>query len=846
VKAPSSFVGRADDLAALETSLETRRWTTVVGPPGVGKTRLVDELIARVRAREAAPPGGIWSIDLGSARTPLEAGATIASVLGVADGTTLLARTAATLAGQGPAWVVLHDADGVASEVPAIVTALLAGAPDLHVVVTSRVRSASEGEVAFDVQPLDATDAIQLFVERATAVRRDFALASCEADVRRLVDALDRLPLAIELAAARTRVMTPAQLVERPGLVFGDAGRDRLRAALDAAWEGLTAEQQATLVQLAVFRGGFDLDAATAVVELAPGDTERVVEALAALRDASLVITRQTEDGLRFELLAIVREYLRARPASAGLEARHARCLLERGRGLVQRLDGSDARVARRQLASEQANLRAVGPVAEAKLEAAILVATLQIRSGSYRELTDVLASSLAGVEPGRRPELVAEAWWLRGEALRQAGELDEAERSYTRAAEIAAAANHVDHQARAGYGLAAIAFSRGELTRAVERYRRDVVERAGISDPVTVTRGLCDLGVIQTALGQPAEARAAFDRALREARVTRCVTGEGKALIGLGQLEQQAGRLDEARSWFVRALEIHELVGDDRSTALAHLQLGLNHHLRGELEPAAQRYRTARAISAQIGHRLLEAIVVCALGSCVHAQGALDEARRHFEHASAAFEHVGHASYRAVAVARLAALRADQGELEEARGALELASALIPAGIDREVAEGIAMCRAHVELAAGGDPAVARGLVEAARTSPVDVRVQARVLAHRLDGWTPTSRTLAIGTRARWFSIDQHERVSLERRGPPSRILAALVDHRRAAPNEVITPDELFARGWPGQRISTESAAQRVYTAIWTLRTLGLRDVIVRVADGYFLDPAIAVVDQA
>lgn len=844
MKAPSTFVGRADDLAALETALETSRWTTVVGPPGVGKTRLVDELIARVRAREATPPGGIWSIDLGSARSGLEASATIATVLGVAEGTTVLARTAATLAGQGPAWVVLHDADGVASEVPAIVTALLAGAPDLHVVVTSRVRSASEGEVAFDVQPLDATDAIQLFVERATAVRRDVALASCGDDVRRLVEALDRLPLAIELAAARTRVMTPAQLVERPGLAFGDAGRDRLRGALDAAWEGLTAEQQATLVQLAVFRGGFDLDAATAVVEL--GDAERVIEALSALRDASLVLTRQTEDGLRFEMLAIVREYLRARPGIAGVEARHARCLLERGRALVLRLDGADARVARRRLTSEQANLRAVGPLAEDKLEAAILVATLQIRSGSYRELTDVLASSLAGVEQGRRPELVAEAWWLRGEALRQAGELDEAERSYTRAAEIAAGVEHVDHQARAGYGIAAIAFSRGELARAVELYRMRVVERAGISDPVTLTRGLCDLGVIQTALGQPAEARAAFDRALREARVTRCVTGEGKALIGLGQLEQQAGRLDDARSWFVRALEIHELVGDDRSTALAHLQLGLNHHLRGELEPAAQRYRTARAISAQIGHRLLEAIVACALGSCVHAQGALDEARRHFEHASAVFEQVGHAIYRAVAVARLAALLADQGELEEARGALGLASALIPIGVDREVAEGIAMCRAHVELAEGGDVAAARGLVEAARESPVDVRVQARVLAHRLDGWTPTSRTLAIGARARSFSIDQHERVSLERRGPPSRILAALVDHRRAAPGEVITPDELFARGWPGQRISTESAAQRVYTAIWTLRSLGLRDVIVRVADGYFLDPAIGVVDQA
>lgn len=869
MKAPSSFVGRDADLAALEAALETARWTAVVGPPGVGKTRLVDELIARVQAREAAPPGGIWTVDLSSARTELEASATIATVLGVAaEGATLAARSAAALAGRGPVWVVLHEADALATrELPAIVTALLAGAPDLHVIVTSRVRSAADGETAFDVPPLAPADAVRLFAERAAQVRRDFALAGSEDAVGQLVEALDRLPLAIELAAARARVMTPAQLVERPGLVFGGAGRDRLRAALDAAWDGLTDVQRAALVQLAVFRGGFELDAATAVVEL--GSADEVVDVLAALRDASLVVAQPSGDGLRFEVLAIVREYVRGYvgedagepPGGDGVEARHARYMLALARRLVGQLDGPDARAARRRLALESANLRAVGSAADRsagrpagsgagrgatsldKLEAAILVATLQIRSGSYRELSDVLAAALAGVDEAARPALVAEAWWLRGEALRQAGDLDEAARYYARALDIATRAGELDSRARAGYGLAAIEFSRGRLAGAVELYRTRVIDLPGTPDPVILTRALCDLGVIETALEHPDAARAAFDRALREARATRCVTGEARALIGLGQLEQQAGRLDEARAWLARALEIEEQVGDGRSIALAHLQLGLNHHLRNELEAAAQRYRTAREITEQIGHRLLEAIVVCALGSCVHAQGAIAEARRHFEHASATFERVGHAVYRAVAVARLAAAIADQQELATARRLLATAGELLgDHAADREVVEGIAVCRAHVELADGGDPAAARGVVVGAREAPVDVRVQALVLEHRLDGWTPTERRLVIGPRGRWFSFDRHERVGLERRGPPSRLLAAMVEHRLAKPGEIMTPVELFEHGWPGQRISTESAAQRVYTALWTLRSLGLRDAIVRVADGYFLDPAIAV----
>ena len=852
----TSFVGRVADLAALEATLEASRWVAIVGPPGVGKTRLTNEMIRAMIDRDSAPPGGVWCVDLSGAKTASDATATIATVLGVAadDRGTLAERIAVVLCGRGPMLVVLHEADAFGAELPALITSLLAGAANLHVAVTSRSRTAAIGETCFDVRPLAIDDAVRLFAERASAAQRGWPSSSCAEDVARLVDALDRLPLAIELAAARVRVMTAAQLIDRPGLLFGEAGRDRLRVAFDAAWEGLTDCQRAALVQLTVFRGGFDLDAATRVVDLERCGSPAIVDVLSSLCDASLVVAQPTDDKIRFEVLALVREYLRAYPSDAGAFARHARYLLELAPALVGQLDGPDAQRARHRLLVERANLLAVverGRDTEDldarahALAAAIAVATLQIRSGPYRELSDFLQTSLDRVDETRRPELCADAWWLRGEALRQAGHLDEASRCYEHVQVLGERAHDATMLGRAGYGAAAIEFSRGEFASAVKLYQARVVDLAGSPDPVILTRALSDLGVIETVLGRVDDARLAFDRALREARAGRCVIGEGRALIGLGQLEQQVGRLDDARGSFERALEIHVRVGDERSVALAHLQLALNHHLRGQLEPAAGRYRTALVISEQVGHRLLEAIVLSALGCCAHAAGRLDDARRHLQQGLVGFEQVGHVSYRAVVTARLAALLADQGDLERARTLLAVAGGLLPTAADREVTDAISLCRAHVELAAGGDPGVARGHVDVARAAAVDVRLQALVLERRLEGWTPARRRLVIGARARWFVIDNGERVGLERRGPPSRILATLVENRIAAPGAVVQPDELFEYGWPGQQISTESAAQRVYTAIWTLRKLGLRDVIVRLAEGYFIEPAIDVLQR-
>lgn len=847
VPAPlTRFVGRAADLAALVEAIDRARWVAVVGPPGVGKTRLVGEL---VRDREGF--GDVAWVDLAGAAVVDDAAAAIAAEVGAAAGAgTLIERVARALAGRGPALLVLDEVEALGDALPAVVGVLTAGAPALRVVTTSRRRSGA-GEACFDLGALVLADAVELFADRARAAQRGFAVEPWRADITRLVDALDRLPIAIELAAARTRVMTPAQLVERPSLVFGEPGRDRLRAALASTWDGLAAEQRAALAQLAVFRGGFDLDAATAVVELAAG-ARVVADVLASLCDVSVVAARPAGSELRFEVLSIVRELLRDRLADDGARDRHARYFVALANRLVAALDGPDAERARDGLLRERANLLAVvergrGAAGdEARhdaLAATIAIAAAQIRAGSYRELSELIAASLERVDEARCPAACAEAWWLRGEALRQAGWLDEAARCYEHVQRIGERTGDAAILGRAGYGAGAIAFSRGELATAVALYRTRVVELPGEPDPTVLTRALSDQGVIQTVLGEIDEAREAFARALRVARATSCVTGEGRALVGLGQLAQQAGRLEEARRTLEQALAIHERVGDQRSIAYAHHLLGLNHHLARRLEAATERYHRALAITDQLGHRLLGAIVLAALGSCAQAAGRIDEAVRHLEQAASAFEQLGHASYRAVALARLATALADRGALDAARSLLATVHAIVPADADREVSDGIAACSAHVELAAGGDAGEARAHLARARAGAVDVRIQALALARRLEGWTPTRRRLVVGSHARWFVLDERERVGLERRGPPSRILAALADHRAAAPGRVVGPDALFEAGWPGQRASSESAAQRVYTAIWTLRKLGLRDVIVRVADGYFLDPEIDLV---
>ena len=338
----TSFVGREQELIKVTEHLARARLLTLTGIGGCGKTRLALEV-----ARGALPDysDGVWLVELGPLADPLLAPRRVADVLGIREttdqpGTNMLV---AVVAAQHML-LVLDNCEHLLQACALLADALLRGCPNLHILATSREPLGIGGEVAWRVPSLAVPDlddagnvgdvrqspAVQLFVERATAAQPRFTLTERNAAaVVQICKRLDGIPLALELAAARVVALTPAQLLDRLDqsfrLLTGGSRvalprQQTLEAGLDWSYDLLDAREQRVFERLAVFAGGWTLEAAEAVC--ADGDaigTENALDVVIGLVRKSLVMAAETDAAIqRYRLLETVRDYARRKLATRG------------------------------------------------------------------------------------------------------------------------------------------------------------------------------------------------------------------------------------------------------------------------------------------------------------------------------------------------------------------------------------------------------------------------------------------------------------------------------------------------------------------------------------------------
>ncbi|MEN2739184.1 DUF4062 domain-containing protein [Microbacterium sp. X-17] len=582
VRLPSpltGLVGRERDIASIHGMLaEGTRFVTLVGPGGIGKSRLA---IAAARASAPDFEDGSVFVDLSAVHDPERVPSRIAQSLGVRDtGDAPIMENLATALRERSILLVLDNFEQVVEAAPALTT-LLAEAPELAILVTSRVLLRISGEQSYDVEPLADEQAVDLFVQRAHAVKPDFEITpDNEEAVERVCEALDGVPLAIELAAARVRVLSPAELLDRLDrrlsvLVGGPrdlpARQQTIRRTIEWSTQLLDSDQRKLLARLGVFEGGFTLEAAEFVG--AAGATD-VLENLAALVDSSLVGQHDSDDRPRFSMQAIVREYAREQLARSGEQPAtrdaHARYFLALGDDAEDDLRGTGQRRWMQRLGDERDNLRA---------------AERFLLDGRDWDRAARLAFSLYLY------------WWVTGllgevrtwmeEALSSGDELD----PHTRAIALYFSRTIMFWKDPDGSVAADLAES------------IDLFHRTGDPNGEGIASISLALALLAGDTPDTERARRVMEAALALYRSTGSVWGESMALVLLGRVALREGDLAEAQDNFTTSLALTNRSGDRVGQRIASYHLGWTELMLGDVAAARSDFALSVTISAAVGH---------------------------------------------------------------------------------------------------------------------------------------------------------------------------------------------------------------------------------------------------
>jgi predicted ATPase/DNA-binding SARP family transcriptional activator len=745
----SSFVGRTEARREIEKLLGTARLLTLVGPGGVGKTRLATrvagELVPRFR-------DGVWLVELAALADATLLAQHVVSALAVAEksGSTPLESLRAHLAGR-EALLVMDNCEHLSDACATLASDLLRAAPGLVILATSREPMGVPGETLWPVPPLSLpgpgasawdSDAVRLFVERASAVDPEFgSSADTEAAIADICRRLDGVPLAIELAAARVRTLSVTEIADRLRDRFRLlVGRDptapdrhqTLRAAVDWSYEALSPTEQQLFARVSVFGGGFSLDAAAAVCS--PGrDDADVFDGLTDLVDKSLVLADRSGTTTRYRLLETLRQYGAERLVASGEQAAFRDRHLAWVRSLAEEadvgLEGGDQSSWFRRLDAEEDNVRVAldwavaHPAGDDGLRAAGALwrywqARRRVTEGG-RWLRTLLDVTTDAPPPVRAKALTSAAVLLlsvNDAALHEAG-VDNVRSLLEETLAIRRAAGDRRGMAVALHGLGGLHFRLYELDAARACFEDTLAIGREIEDDRLVAASLNNLGnVALSAMNRGAplpeglDARFLYEESVRLLRTLGDDLATAQALGDLAAVAIHALRYADASAAFAEGAGIFRRLGI-RGWFVAYTT---------RLAAVAQRqadYAGARSVLEDLlsaGRDLcdpsLEAQGLIELAVVWWAEGDHPEARRLYEEAAAIGRtlEVGWPLYQALNGLGVLALQRD--EVSQARRLFEEAAAAAQKeepGVDNPWT---ALWLAHAALA-DDDPGVAKDL---------------------------------------------------------------------------------------------------------------------------------------
>jgi predicted ATPase/DNA-binding SARP family transcriptional activator len=611
----TELIGREREAEEVRRLLRSSRLVTLLGSGGVGKTRLAirvaEELAAEVR-------DGAWFVDLAPVLDPTRAAAAIVAALEIAEDPD---RPPLDLLRDWLAprelLLVLDNCEQVAEACAELAQALLARCPGLKILATSRQRLHAAGESAWRVPSLSLPregerleamrghEAFQLFVIRArTGIPGlEWTEAAAEA-VAQICRRLDGIPLAIELAAARVRVLSPQQIAARLDdslrLLAGGSPsalpRQRtLRAAIDWSHDLLPGRERAAFRKLAVFVGGGTLEAAARIWDV---DEWEALDLLTELLDRSLLTPEETADGeRRYRMLETIREYalerLRGTAEEPGIRRLHAGWFLEQAEGCEAVVGTGEHGPRMRRVQRDADNLRAALRYYD-----------------EQGEDEPFLRLAVAMTRPWVMAGMVREAGFWLGRALERGDAAPPVLR------------------AKALNGAGTVTWHLGDFAAARRRYEESLAIYRRLGDERGVVTALNNVGMAASRLGDLAAARRCYEEGLASARKQGDLSGILHPLNNCASLARCSGESEAAWDLYREALEIARTVGDRLSEAISLNGLALISRHRGDYPTAIRYLEESAAIDAEIGYRRGYVSYICNLALLYRDLGRYAEAR--------------------------------------------------------------------------------------------------------------------------------------------------------------------------------------------------------------------------
>ncbi|MBI2300003.1 MAG: tetratricopeptide repeat protein [Armatimonadetes bacterium] len=721
------FFGREREGGEIEDMLlgGAGQLVTVVGPGGIGKTRLCLETARRLVDSLA---GAVWFVPLADITDPERIPHAVRAVLRQPElvGADPLDQVAEALRRQ-PALLVFDNFEHLVDGGASLVAELLQRVPKLVCLVSSRCSLNLGGERLYRLAPLSTPEppyereavlqceSVRLFVDRAQAVRPGVQVTDAnERDLAELCRRLGGLPLALELAANRVHVLSLAQMVGRLGEALDvlstrqrnvPARHRTLRAAIGWSFDLLSPELRRFACRLSVFRGGWTAGAAEVVC-----DEPEALAHLTWLHEYSLVETR-VDEGMRFHMLDTIRafgaEELAAGGGGEGLRERHLAYYLALAEEGQRALEAGDEAIWLDRLEAEQENLRAALECAlasdpEAGLRLSSALWRFWLVRGHWDEAEQALEATLA-----RAAEAPAA---LRARALGRAGHVAYRRGRYERARELLAEGLRISRQEGDDSGagnalnelgkvawawsiaatvsnLGVAAWSAGDHQCAQSWFEQGLELRRRLGDRRGVAASLRNLGSVAQAQSQNAAARRYLEESLAMWREVDDHAGVAQCLSELGLVAHAEADFEQAWAWHTESLTIRQQLGDERGIAASEINLGAVAMERGNYDQARRLYAQSHSISQAIGDRHGMVSALNNLGDVAATLGRHAEAKDFYQKGLALQRELGDRRQIAVLLGNLGEVGLATGSVSEARRCFEQALSAAEEAGDRWLA---------------------------------------------------------------------------------------------------------------------------------------------------------------